>query len=62
MVSPVVEPVTDIVQMLHHEVDEEDWGEDGDDSRDDAELLRYGDTIDRSGSRSHQHLEKIIKS
>ena len=55
-----MDPNTDIVQVLQDEADEENWGQDGDDGRDDTDLLSYGDTLDRSSRRSHQNLRTCI--
>ena len=55
-----MEPDTDVVQVLQDKADEENWGQDGDDSRDDADLLSYGDTLDGSSGRSHQNLRTCI--
>ena len=55
-VSPVVDPVMDIVKVVDAEPEEKQRGQDGDDNHQDAEILNYGQTFNWPRLWPHQHL------
>ena len=57
-VSPVVDPVMDIVKVVDAEPEEKHRRQDGDDNHQNAEILNYGQTLNWPRRWPHQHLKE----